>query len=495
MSLESALLQIQSLAPKAPGHLIRAQDWNALIGALGEVGAELTAQAQSVAALETSTQSLGTRLTLVEQSTQTLLGELGGLSQRVQPLLDNYRITLACDRQSYVSGELCEIRVTLTDLVGRPLPAPFPWVDLVAAWGRLRAKPGVITRAGAGDNALSVQVDAAGLATVELRAEHAEGFSETEESDVRAVLATSVPQANMTIAQAFLGTPSPVDAVARSAYKLVSQVYDAPAPTAFRAYADTYHLRTPEYTLRPVGGNVLARWAESRATVIALAKPDADPTTPDGARAAASLQVTFRDWLGPWLVDYIDDIGSLQAQLVLEYTGLFQQANVADLIASRVNGALGTRGLIGRKKYLGAASKAMDLINPGSDPGKQATHSHVGQGIAAQRSSEIYAGSAAGTGAPLLTAQLGLGKTTEQVAAEVKEVSAGLERARGLEVSVGVLEGRLQSAEQAGLMIQSSLTLINDNVRAINPLDADSLKSSVNKISADIAQLSTFFRG
>jgi hypothetical protein len=493
MSLQSALVQIQSLAPKAPGHLIRAQDWNALIGALGEVGAELSAQAESVASLVTTTATLDARVSAVEESTQTLLSELGNLTQRVQPLLENYRITLACDRQTYASGELCEIRVTVTDLVGRALPAPFPWVDLVAAWGRLRAKAGVITRAGAGDNALSVQVNAAGLATVELRAEHAEGFSEAEESDVRAVLETRVPETSVSVAQAFLATPNPIDPISKSAFKLLHDVYDTAGPTAFRSYADTYHVRTPEYTLRPVGGNVTARWSESRATVIALAKPDADPTTPDGARAAGSLQVTFRDWLGPWIVDYYDDIGTLQAQVGSEYTALFQQPGVADLIASRVNGALNTRGIIGRKKYLGAASKAIELINPGTDPGRQATQAQLSQGLAAQRSNEIYASAAPNAGAPLLAAHLGLGKATEAVSVEVKQVSAGLEKTRQLEVSVGVLEGRLQSTEQVGSQIQSSLTLINDNVRAINPLDANSLKSSVNKISADIAQLRANF--
>ena len=54
---------------------------------------------------------------------------------------------------------------------------------------------------------------------------------------------------------------------------------------------------------------------------------------------------------------------------------------------------------------------------------------------------------------------------------------------------MNVLEGRMQSAEKVGQQINSGLTLINDNVRAINPLDENSLKANVQKISADIAAL------
>ena len=39
MSLQDAITQIAGLAPKSAGHLVRPQDWNTLIAALGEYDA------------------------------------------------------------------------------------------------------------------------------------------------------------------------------------------------------------------------------------------------------------------------------------------------------------------------------------------------------------------------------------------------------------------------------------------------------------------------
>ena len=103
---------------------------------------------------------------------------LGGLFQMTGLLLHEDRSHLS---HMNAIGELCELTAKVTDLRGNPLSAPYPWVDFVAAWGRLRSKGGFVTRPGAGDNSLSVQVNAQGIAQVLLRAEHSEGFAEAEE--------------------------------------------------------------------------------------------------------------------------------------------------------------------------------------------------------------------------------------------------------------------------------------------------------------------------
>jgi hypothetical protein len=36
--------------------------------------------------------------------------------------------------------------------------------------------------------------------------------------------------------------------------------------------------------------------------VLAFVKPDADPLSADGTQATASIQVTFRDWIHPWII-------------------------------------------------------------------------------------------------------------------------------------------------------------------------------------------------
>ena len=139
MSLATAITDIAALAPKAAGHLIRPQDWNSLIAALGEFGATLTAHDTDVADLKARVDTLETSLASVQAQLAAVDSRLEALDEQVQPLLGQYLVSLSCARQHYAMGELCEITAHVTGLDGQPLAAPFPWVDFVAAWGRLRA--------------------------------------------------------------------------------------------------------------------------------------------------------------------------------------------------------------------------------------------------------------------------------------------------------------------------------------------------------------------
>ena len=52
MSLQTAIDKLKDLAPKTSGHLIRHDDWNALIDVLNEYGLSLTDHDQALEALE-----------------------------------------------------------------------------------------------------------------------------------------------------------------------------------------------------------------------------------------------------------------------------------------------------------------------------------------------------------------------------------------------------------------------------------------------------------
>jgi len=162
MSLATAITDIAALAPKSAGHLIRPQDWNTLIAALGEFGVTLTAHDADVTDLKSRVTALEGSLATVSAQVTALDSRLDALETQVTPLLGQYLVTLSCERANYAMGEQCELIARVTNLSGAPLPAPFPWVDFVAAWGRLRAQAGFVTRAGASDNSLSVRGERAG---------------------------------------------------------------------------------------------------------------------------------------------------------------------------------------------------------------------------------------------------------------------------------------------------------------------------------------------
>jgi hypothetical protein len=253
--------------------------------------------------------------------------------------------------------------------------------------------------------------------------------------------------------------------------------------SAVRNYADVYQMRNPYWNTGIFPG-FQTQWRDYRATVIAMAKPDSDPLTPDGARGAASIQVSFRDWLRSWGLDYLGDILTLENEVFVEYGPMFERDDVFTRFRERFEQRVEGRGLLGRQKYMDATQRGLDRINPTQQFGRDAKQQAI-FAVAAQKSNETRAGERA----PILDAHMGQGERTDAVRKDVGEVSRQVEETRGVQTTLGVLEGRMQSAERLGLEINSSLLLINDNVRQINPLDENSLRANVLKISADIAAL------
>lgn len=489
MSLATAITDIAALAPKSAGHLIRPQDWNTLIAALGEFGVTLTAHDADVADLKTRVTALEGSLAAVSAQVTALDSRLDALETQVTPLLGQYLVTLSCSKQNFAMGEQCELTARVTNLTGQPLPAPFPWVDFVAAWGRLRAKAGFVSRAGASDNSLSVQVNAQGIAQVLVRAEHTEGFSEDEELQIGAVLDMLVPAQTFTVAQAIMAAPTPTDTRAKAAYQVINAQYQRADSIALRSFADTYHARTPEWSLQPLKPSFTTRWRDHRATVLAFAKPDADPTTADGARGTASIQLNFRDWLGPWAFDFVTPTPEVVGPYLQALPPVFELADPLLGFKDFFEAEYAKTGLLGKKQLIGAMEVAMGRVNPGPDPRVQGAKDQILIGLGAQAASELYGAAA---GAPkALDAQVRQSRHTGAVAQRVDEVDGKVGQTQGVVEAVNVLEGRMQAAERVGQNIQSGLTRIDDNVRAINPLSEDSLRMNIERIGAEIASIRT----
>lgn len=489
MSLQDAINQLTSLAPKDSGHLIRHSDWNTLIGILTQYGDSLTDHGQGLNDLKVRVDTLEGDLADVKQVVAELDDRVDDLEQQIKPLLNNYLVTLSCSKLTYAIGELCELTAKVTDLSGNPLPAPFPWVDFVAAWGRLRAKSTFTTRAGAGDNSLSVQVNAQGVAQVLLRSEHSEGFAEAEEEQVNAVVNMQVPEYQMSVAQAIMAAATPTDDQAKKAYKVMHTEYERKDSIEMRAYADTYHLRNPEWMVDTAGPSYWTSWHDYRATVIAMAKPDADPRTPDGVKGSASIQVLFRDWLWSWGRYYLQDMVEMEAWVIEDIAPAFEEEDVYVGFDKRFQKRYKEFGIMGRKKYMDAAKKAVEKYQAGDDPRVQVAKDQIMQAIGAQEAAEIYGSGKSGADALVMQAHIGHGKQTESVQAVVENVSQKVDETKGIQDSVNVLEGRMQASEKLGLQIESKLMLIGDNVRAINPLDENSIKANVQKISAEITAI------
>jgi hypothetical protein len=488
MSLQDDINTLNTLGGKVAGHLIRHDDWNKLVSVLTDVAQATKTLVDAnlitkVATLETTVAALGSTVSALDT-------RLKAVENSIQPLLQNYIVTLQASKANFAVGEIGELTVKVTNLLGQPI-SPSPWVDFVCTWGKLRAAPGfAASQIGEGADSLSVQVNAQGIAKVLLSGATASSVTVAEEMQVHTMMMSLTDDGRQTVAEAIMNAPTPSDARAQGAFKVMSREYERAGVHAWGTYANAAY--------KPAGRGrvqVSGEWDYQYTTVLAFARPDGNPLTPDGSRGAASIQANFRKWISSWGGYHIADGIGLTGTLSDDYKHLIdvELENPLDGLLHRVKDDLVDKVSWGREKYVVAAKGAMDKVITTVNPTRQDTVLAMTQALAAQAGAEgiVLTGATAGKqqGVPVMESHLSLAKTTQAVSTKVSAVETVAMQAKGLSASVSVLEGRMQSTEQLGSKIQGSLQLINENVRGINALDETSLKGGVQKISAEIAAI------
>ena len=352
---------VDSLGNKAAGQLIRSEDWNALVVAVENLSERVD---DRFAEVDGQLQTLGDRV-------EALSAEFGDFRGLVEPLLgDYYRLTLETSRTSYAIGELAEITARVTDLGGNTLDlsneSDRPWIDfVVASWGQLRPVAGFESLGGAGDRTISVRTDAQGIARVQLRSDHAEGFTDEDEAEVAVSLQTRLPTTNTTLAQTILSAATPIEAKGMGAFQVLTTEYDRTDALRVRNYADAYYLKNTSLITGGIIPPFTHRWLDYRSTLMAFARRDSDPLTPDQSRGVSSIQVTFRDWIFPWIItDYFVETGPLVENFRdrlgpkiiddLDESVFNFKAEVSDFVLDK--------GLLGRQRNYLVIQDALDTV-------------------------------------------------------------------------------------------------------------------------------------
>ena len=490
MSLQDDINLLNTLDEKSPGHLIRHDDWNSLVTVVTHIALAAKSLVDAnlvnrVTTLETDVNSMKTKLANVEAS-------LNQIESQITPLLNNYQVTMKTSKQHYALGELCEITVQVNNLQGQ-FVNPRPWVDFVGTWGKLKAAPGFTSgQLGEGGRSLSVQVNAQGMAKVLLSVNTSSVVTFNDELQVQAMLYSLSDDGQTTVVDAVMKAPTPGDARAKKGFKTLGREYEQTGSTAWRKYANDLYSKYGREGIIHAG-----EWDERLATVLAFARPDGDPVTPDGARGVASIQVSFRDWVSAWGHDYTIDTGSMEVELGGKWTHIVD-AEIEmplDKLLHVVKDDLTHKTHWGRDKYMQAAQGALDKIGRSGNPARQERVAQAAHAVAAQAASESkFVSSGEQQGVPVMEAHLATSRDTQKVSQQVEAVTQQVQQTQGLSQAVSVLEGRMQSTEQVGRSIQGSLQLINENVRGINALDETSLKGGVQKISAEIAAIKSGLR-
>lgn len=344
---------IDQFGNKQAGQLIRSEDWNGLIagieGLLDNVNAQIDGLNDQISALN---------------------GRLQSIEPAAQALSEQHRIALSAGAARFAIGQVATLTAQVTDFAGEPLPdlgnaANRPWVDFVTSWGELKPAPGFTSVLGTGGRAASVRVNAQGIAQVTLRAEFDEDLTDEQEDGVASALTATLPS-NDTVAEAILASNTPLDAKVKGAFQPLTQAYVS-NERFVRKYTDAYYLKQP----RKVREGFQSIWRDYRATVMVMSRSDNDPTSPDRGRGGSSIQITFRDWIGPWIVvdffdqgkDRIDDaLKVLQPKIDPSRYGI-SLINLKDEIAQRVQD-LGTLGRIREYRVMSEALDRIQLDQP-----------------------------------------------------------------------------------------------------------------------------------
>lgn len=356
---------LDKLGNKAAGQLIRSSDWNALVAAVDGLQAQ-------VATVEST---LTTQLGNVQSEVATLREDFTKLQAQVGAVLGQYfRVTMQTSQLTYAIGELAEITAQITDLFGRPfLPArdqELPWIDFVTLWGQLKPAPGFVSRGGAGDRTIAVQVNADGIARVLLRADHAEQFSDDEEKEVAGTLETVIPNLPFTFREAILTAKTPVEAKEKGFFRPMTVEYDRLDARTLRRYTDVYYKKNPTILGKRGSTGIFHTWRDYRSTVLAFAAADGDPRSPDQSRGVSSLQVTFRDWIGPWLnLDYLTETSELSKLVSEKLKGSIRGTHAESVgrIREFLTDFTVDAGVLGKVRNYGVVDEAfrlVDLPNP-----------------------------------------------------------------------------------------------------------------------------------
>jgi len=471
---------------KSAGELIRAELWNNLMAALDT---RLDALDASVGTLN---EEVG-KLTGELEQVQTDVGTFKGV------LAQYFDLRLSTERVTYASGEEAVLVAQLRTLDGQPVAfadAQRPWVDFVTVWGHLRAADGFETQSGdssGGEQAVSVRVNGDGIAHVLLRADVGKELPPEVHADVSALMTTKL-QAQASIASAILAAPTPTDAKNAGAFTAIAAEYDRPAAKSVRSFLDTYYVhRAPAVIGKITPPIVGPRWRDYASVVVAVARADADPTTPDQARGAASIRVAFRDWIAPWLLLHYFDPVVLQPA-ILDFRTKLQPHFTADYfdsvtrIKNEVTTSVGdNRGLIGRIADLQAAHGALDGIAVSQSADLVAkVRTTVQSALVMQQALEpVQAGTfSAGDGHVALNA---LTDSSQHAAVDVGAVKSAVDAIQAKVDSVAsdvgdahtrlsTLDGRVQETSSTVSSISNSVATVHDQVTKVQELYPDSVK-------------------
>jgi archaellum component FlaC len=479
---------------KTAGQLIRADEWNDLVAAIDALATGLTTELNS---LETETDTrldadeaqLAAAKGQLETLSTTVAGLQGEVTALTQLLGQYFRVNLSTSRVSYVAGEQATIVAQIRDLRDQPVTftdAQRPWIDFVTVWGHLAAAPGFQSIGGdgaGGDRALSVRVSSSGQAQALVRAEVGADLSPDVHAEMAAALTTKLSPKS--VAETILESTTPQEAKSSGAFAAIASMYDKKSGSGVRTYADKYYVDKAASIVGKVAPPIVGHsWRDYRSTVLAFVRADSDPTTPDQGRGVSTIQLTFRDWIGPWIViHYLDDleiakaVPTVRSKLAPKFTNDYFDS--VTRVKAEIDGIVGRngRGLIGRIKDFEVVHNALDGISV-SQPAAlvDKVTKTVQQAVAFQQALEPAQATTFGGGD-----QVALDAVTETTVAANGDVTAVKGQVAAIQSKVDQVGGKVEDQGKTITALDTKVTQTSSHVQTIDNRVVD-VNTKVSKV-------------
>ncbi len=521
-TLAEAMDAFTDLIEKSDGDLIKAQEWNNLVHGVIRIGTDLETLTDRVADVGTyvgydeayAGDNLKVRIEALENyvgavddpaGVGTLTGRVAALEGEdnvtqaehdeleasIVPLLEQYTVTFQSDDTDYLLGDTATITATVRTLTGE-IPQGRPWIDFIATWGRLKAAPGFTDREDVGNRSVSVRTNSQGIARVQVTAEQNKHLTVEEEAEVMQFFKMELPTEPILFGEAIKGANTTQSEYMELAFATASEEYEG-SHRSLRRLIDDY------YVDKAVGDRWGGMWPQSRwdyfrCTVVGFVKNDATPTTPDQSRGVSSIQILFKDWIGPWVDGYLED----DDDLVVEWGGYIYEwfqgdpGIIYEKLDDRMEEAIFHRGVVYRQKGLGAVAKAAEQVDGSVIPDKGEWVKDVIRTAAQTQQATDILQFVAGpdrmgvAGGPAMKAMFAQSRQVDGVSDRVdqtKDEVLGSSEIADLQGAVNILQN---STANVSKDIMGALSDIEHKVVNINAFDSEALETSVNQIKAHI---------
>lgn len=521
--LQDTITVLGSFTEKMQGDLIKHEEWNALVSSVKTIADELSSVYTRVDGLESfvgfeegadytlrgriealegfvgeagdtsDMDTLSGRVTKLEETDvveqaefETFMNEdYNDFKDSIEPLRDQYVVTLETTKENYNLGERAVLTATVKTLDG-DIPPNRPWVDFITSWGKLKSFDGFTTRSGIDGHSISVRTDSSGIAKVRVSSEHQQGMSEEDEKQVEGFFDTVVQATGNTVMQTLNDAPNASGETAIGAYNEMNKVYQRSSMQFMHRFADSYYVGIQAGHWQggiSFGGN----WKYYRSTVVAIAKEDGDPTTPNTKSAASAIQIAFKDWVGPW-IDWYFEHDEPEVDGIIDVLG----PRVDPDIYVTLNGfkitledeVQSAAGIIHQNKILNAFGKAVDQLDIPVDPEvSNRVKETVQYGVGSQQSWNVmqYSGAAGGGGVQ----QPGF--------AAVMNQAIQLSAIDNIDSDVSDLKGSMSTLQEStakiGTDVLGSMSLMESNIVKFNVPDQETLMGNISNIQTQVNEI------